>query len=300
MFDCIGFLGVGMMGNPMSKRLVEAGYEVIAYDIDQTALNRVKGFGANVAESPKEVSEKGNPVITMLPDSNAVESAVLGSDGLIHGGKEGDILIDMTTAYPMSTIKIAAEIAKKGMLMLDAPVSGGVIGAERGSLSIMVGGELTALEDCRPILQVLGTNIFHMGQVGSGHIMKAVNNFLSACSVIATSEALSLAIKAGLDPVKVINVLQVSSGRNYATDFKFPRFVLTRSFNDGFRVELLNKDLDILTRLARDLRVPMFTANIVQQIVGLAMSKGYAEMDHTSIAKLIEEYAGVEIKGSLE
>jgi 3-hydroxyisobutyrate dehydrogenase len=300
MFDCIGFLGVGMMGNPMSKRLVEAGYEVIAYDIDQTALKRVKGFGVNVAESPKEVSEKGNPVITMLPDSNAVESAVLGSDGLIHGGKEGDILIDMTTAYPMSTIKIAAELAKKGMLMLDAPVSGGVIGAERGSLSIMVGGELTVLEDCRPILQVLGTNIFHMGEVGSGHIMKAVNNFLSACSVIATSEALSLAIKAGLDPVKVINVLQVSSGRNYATDFKFPRFVLTRSFDDGFRVELLNKDLDILTRLARDLSVPMFTANIVQQIVGLAMSKGYAEMGHTSIAKLIEEYAGVEIKGSLE
>lgn len=297
MFEYIGFIGVGMMGTPMTKRLIHAGYKVVAFDIDPEALKRVKGNGADVAASPREIAQRCNPIITMLPNSDIVEEVVLGSGGIIEGARRGGVLIDMTTAYPMSTRMIAKRLTQKGMRMLDAPVSGGVVGAKQGTLSIMVGGDPDLVEQCRPLLQVMGKNIFYMGEVGSGHIMKVVNNFLSACSVAATSEALALATKGGLNPRKVIDVLQVSTGRNYATEFKFPRFVLPRTFDDGFRIGLLNKDLNILTRLARELKVPMFIANTVQQIFGFALSQGYEQKGHTCIAQLIEGWAGVKIEG---
>jgi len=295
MFELVGFIGVGMMGTPMVRRLVEAGYSVIAYDINPQAMRRVEEMGAETSTSAKEVAERCNPIITILPNSDDVEEVVLGPDGIIEGGSEGTVLIDMTTAYPLNTKKIAEEMAKRGMRLLDAPVSGGVVGAEKGTLSIMVGGDPELVEICRPLLQVMGKNIFHMGEVGSGHTMKAVNNFLSGCTMAATSEALALATKAGLDPKKVVDVLQVSSGRSYATDFKFPRYVFPRTFDDGFRLELLYKDLGILTRLGRDLGAPMFIANVIQQIVGLAVSKGYGKRGHTSIAEFIEKWASADI-----
>ena len=296
MFESIGFIGLGMMGIPMSKQLLDAGYKVVGYDVDPDACNQARANGADVASSPKEVSEKCNPVITIVPNSDIVEKVVLGSEGVMAGAGEGDVLIDMTTAYPMSTLKIAKELEKKGMRMLDAPVSGGVVGAEKGSLSIIVGGDTDLFEQCRPLFEVMGKNIFHMGAVGSGHIMKAVNNFLSGCSMVATSEAVALATKAGLEPKKVVDVLQVSTGRSYATEWKFPRFVLPRKFDDGFRIELFNKDLDILTRLARELGVPMFTAHTIHQIFSFAMSQGYGPKGHTAIAQLIEEWAGVKME----
>jgi 3-hydroxyisobutyrate dehydrogenase len=191
----------------------------------------------------------------------------------LEHGREGQVLIDMTTAHPSSTKKIAEALAEMGMRMLDAPVSGGVAGAEKGTLSIMVGGDDDLFEPCRPLLEAMGRKIFHMGGVGSGHTMKAVNNFLSACTMTATSEAMALATKASLEPRRVIEVLQVSSGRSYATDYKFPRYVLTRSFDDGFM------------------------ASTVQQIVGLAKSKGYGKRGHTSIAEFIERLAGIMIEG---
>jgi len=275
MFEHVGFIGVGMMGTPMARRLVMAGYNVVAYDIDPDAMRRVEEMVAETSASAKDVAERCNPIITILPSSDDVEEVVLGPGGLIEGGSEGTVLIDMTTAYPLSTKKIAEEMAKRGMHLIDAPVSGGVVGAEKGALSIMVGGDPELVETCRPLLQVMGKNIFYMGEVGSGHTMKAINNFLSGCTMTATSEALTLATKAGLDPKKVVDVLQVSSGRSYATDFKFPRYVLPRTFDDGFRLELLYKDLRIITRLGRDLGAPMLIANIIHKIVGQAVSKGY-------------------------
>jgi 3-hydroxyisobutyrate dehydrogenase-like beta-hydroxyacid dehydrogenase len=221
---------------------------------------------------------------------------VLGSDGVIQGAGDGDILIEMTTAYPMSTIKIAKIVETKGIKMLDAPVSGGIVGAEKGTLSIIVGGDIAIFEQCMPLFKVMGQNIFHMGRIGAGHTMKAVNNFLSGCSMVATSEAVALATKAGLEPKKVVDVLQVSNGRSYATEWKFPRFVLPRKFDDGFRIELFNKDLDIVTQLARELGLPMFMANTVQQIFSLAMSQGYGLKGHTAIAQLIEEWAGIKME----
>lgn len=297
MFECIGFIGLGMMGIRMSKRLIDAGYKVVGYDISPGALEKAKANGAEMASSPREVGESCNPVITMVPNSEIVEKVVLGPDGVIEGAAEGDVLIDMTTAYPMSTLKVAKKLESKGIRMLDAPVSGGVEGAESGTLSIMVGGEFELCEQCRSLFEAMGKNLFHMGGIGSGHVMKAVNNFLFGCAMAATSEALALAAKAGLSPKKVVDVLQVSTGRSYATEWKFPRFVLPRTFDDGFRIELLNKDLAIFTRLAQELQIPTFIAQTVQQIFNVAMSQGYGPKGGTAIALLIEEWAGVEIKG---
>lgn len=296
MFESIGFIGLGMMGIPMSKHLLDAGYNVVGYDVDPEACKKAKANGAEIASSPREVAQRGNPVITILPNSEIVEDVVLGDDGVMAGAAEGSVLIEMTTAYPMSTLKIAKELEKKGMRMLDAPVSGGVVGAEKGTLSIIVGGDQDLFEKCKPLFESMGKNIFYMGGVGSGHTMKAVNNFLSGCSMVATSEAVALATKAGLDPKRVVDVLQVSTGRSYSTELKFPKFVLTRQFDDGFRIELFNKDLEILTRLGRELKVPMFTANMIHQIFNFALSQGYGPKGHTSIAQLIEEWAGVKIE----
>jgi 3-hydroxyisobutyrate dehydrogenase len=296
-FESVGFIGVGMMGTPMLRNLVSAGYRVVAYDIDLEAMRRAVEGGAEAASSVGEVAERCNPVITILPKSEDVEEVVLGPGGVLEHGREGLVLIEMTTAYPLSTEKIAGALAGKGMRVLDAPVSGGVSGAEKGTLSIMVGGDEGTFETCRPLLEAMGRKVFHMGGVGSGHTMKAVNNFLSACSMTATSEALAIATKAGLEPRRVVDVLQVSSGRSYATDFKFPRYVLPRTFDDGFRLELLDKDLGILTRLGREIGAPTFIASTVQQIVSLAARQGYGKRGHTSIAEFIERWAGVRIEG---
>jgi 3-hydroxyisobutyrate dehydrogenase len=296
-FESIGFIGVGMMGTPMLRNLVGAGYRVVAYDIDPEAMRRAVEGGAEAASSVGEVTERCNPVITILPKSDDVEEVVLGPGGILEHGREGLVLIEMTTAYPLSTEKIAGILAGNGMRVLDAPVSGGVSGAEKGTLSIMVGGDKDTFETCRLLLEAMGRNIFHMGSVGSGHTMKAVNNFLSACSMTATSEALAIATKAGLKPSRVVDVLQVSSGRSYATDFKFPRYVLPRTFDDGFRLELLDKDLGILTRLGREIGAPTFIASTVQQIVSLAARQGYGKRGHTSISEFIERWAGVRIEG---
>ena len=298
MFEQVGFIGLGAMGIRMSKRLIGAGYPVLGYDIDRDALEKARANGAEIASSPREVGERCNPVITIVPNSEVVEKVVLGSEGVAEGAGEGDLLIDMTTAYPMSTLKVAEELAKRGIRMLDAPVSGGVEGAERGTLSIMVGGDDDLVEACRPLFEAMGKKLFHMGGIGSGHVTKAVNNFLFGCAMAATSEGLVLATKMGLDPKKVIDVLQVSTGRNYATEWKFPQFVLPRTFDDGFRIELLNKDLAIFTRLAQEFQIPAFVAQTVQQIFNVGMSKGYGPRGNTAIALLIEEWAGVKIEKS--
>ncbi len=296
-FGKVGFIGVGTMGTPMTRRLVEAGYQVVAYDIDPQALQRARDLGAGTRSSPKELAQHCNPIITMLPDSSIIENVVLGEGGIIEGAQKDGVLIDMSTAYPMSTIMLSKQLGKKGMHMLDAPVAGGVSGAEQGTLTIMMGGDSRLVEQYRPLFQVLGKNLFHMGETGAGHTMKAANNFLSACYMAATSEAVALATKAGLNPKTVVEVLQVSSGKSNASDVKFPKFVLTRTFADGFRTELFYKDLDITTSLSRELQVPMLVANTVQQLYALALSQGYGSKGHTSIARMIEEWARVKMEG---
>lgn len=296
MNEKIGFIGLGAMGQPMSKRLLAAGYKLLVYDLRPEAMETLVQKGAEAAASVKEVAEKCRKVITMVPNSEAVEKIVFNDQGFLKGAQAGDILIEMTSAYPPSTLKINEALRAKGIHMIDAPVSGGVIGAEAGTLSIMVGGEEGIFEACRPILSVMGKNLFYMGGIGAGHAMKAINNFLSATTLTATSEAVILATKLGLNPQRVVEVLQVSTGRSYSTEIKFPKYILPRTYNSGFALGLMYKDIDAVTRMAREYKIPMFLAHLVQQIFGLALAKRGEKEDHTVVFSCLEDLANLSRK----
>jgi 3-hydroxyisobutyrate dehydrogenase-like beta-hydroxyacid dehydrogenase len=291
MGERVGFIGLGAMGQPMSRRLLEAGFSLVVHDVRKEAMEIPIKKGAQGASSPKEVAEKCRKVITIVPNSDAVEQVVFAAGGLLEGLKAGDVLVEMTSAYPPSTLKVHQALAAKGAHMIDAPVSGGVVGAEAGTLSVMVGGDEKIFESCRPILSVMGKNLFYIGGIGFGHALKAINNFLSATTMAATSEAVILASKLGLSPQRVIEVLQVSTGRSYSTELKFPKFVLPRTFNSGFTMELMHKDINTVTRMAREYKVPMFIANLIQELFGSALIHGEGKMDHTAIFSFLEDLA---------
>lgn len=297
MFSTIGFIGVGMMGRQMVKRLLDAEHRVVAYDVSVENLKAATANGAVPASSSRTVAEEADVVITMLPSSVEVEDAVLGERGFVQGARKGNILIDMSTSRPQSTKYIASELSLRGIHMLDAPVSGGVAGAREGNLCILVGGEEEIFKRCYSIFGILGKHIFHLGKSGSGHIMKAANNFLAALSVVASGEAFALAVKAGLESTKIVEVLKVTTGRNYAAEIKFPKYILSRTFDDGFRLDLYVKDLNIFHELAEEYQVPIPIAENVFKIYTRAHDLGYGSNSHTSIIQMLEKDAGVIIKG---
>jgi 3-hydroxyisobutyrate dehydrogenase-like beta-hydroxyacid dehydrogenase len=296
MKEKVGFIGLGAMGDPMSQRLLEAGYPLVVFDVRKEAVEAIVKKGAKGAASPKEVAEQCGKVITIVPNSDAVEQVVFGPGGLLEGMKAGDVLMEMTSAYPPSTLKVNQALSAKGVHMIDAPVSGGVVGAVAGTLSVMVGGDEKTFEACRPILSVMGKNLFYIGGIGFGHALKAINNFLSATTLAATSEAIILASKMGISPQRAVEVLAVSTGRSYTTELKFPKFVLPGTFNSGFTMELMHKDINTVTRMAREYKVPMFMANLVQELYGYALAHGDKKTDHTEIFSWLEELAKMKVK----
>jgi 3-hydroxyisobutyrate dehydrogenase-like beta-hydroxyacid dehydrogenase len=296
MKEKVGFIGLGAMGVPMSQRLLEAGYPLVVFDVRKEAVETIVKKGARGAASSKEVAEQCGKVITIVPNSEAVEQVVFVPAGLLEGMKAGSVLMEMTSAYPPSTLKVNQALAAKGVHMIDAPVSGGVVGAVAGTLSVMVGGDEKIFESCRPILSVMGKNLFYIGGIGFGHTLKAINNFLSATTLAATSEALILASKMGISPQRAVEVLQVSTGRSYATELKIPKFVLPRTFNSGFTLELMHKDLNTVTRMAREYKVPMLLANLVQELYGYSLAHGDKKTDHTAIFASLEDLAGTKVK----
>jgi len=229
----------------------------------------------------------------MLPASPDVEAVVLGPKGVIDGAKPGNTVIDMSSSYPSSTKMICEQLAVKSIRMLDAPVSGGVKGAREGTLAIMVGGEEKDYEECRPIFEAMGKDIYYLGGTGAGHTLKALNNLCSACSMVITSETLVVTTKLGLSAEKVIDVINSSSGRSWSSQFKFPTFVLNNAFSSGFTIALMNKDLEIATSLGRELNIPMFVGAMVQQLYKCAVSQDMGNDCHTAIIKLIEGWGGV-------
>ncbi len=296
--ETIGFIGIGNMGRRMSSRLIDHGYTLVVYDIKSDAMDYVIVKGATGAVSPRDVAEKCRIVITSLPTPQVVEEVTLGPDGIIQGGSSSTIMIEMSTSGPNVIQKIDDAVKKKGIRLLDAPVSGAVLGAEQGTLSIMVAGDEGAFQTCRDLLGVFGKNIFYLGaKPGLGQVMKLINNLLSGTALVATSEALVLGVKAGLDPEKAIEVLNASSGRNSATLEKFPRYILPRTFGGGFTTGLFYKDVHLAIEMAESLRVPMFVGNAVMQMWGYAVARGGGEENSMKIIKYIEEWAGVEVKG---
>ena len=292
----IGFIGIGKMGAPMSRRLLEAGYPLVVYDLSEKAMEGLVEAGAGKASSVKDLARCSSVVITMLPASPDVETVVLGPEGVVEGAGAGDMVIDMSSSYPTSTKMIGERLSAKGVRMLDAPVSGGIKGAREGTLSIMVGGEEKDYEECRPIFEAMGQNIWYIGGLGAGHTVKALNNLCSACSMAITSEALVVAAKLGLSPERVIEVMNSSTGRSWSSQYKFPTFVLNNAFNSGFSIGLLNKDVEIATRLGRELHVPMFVGSMVQQLYNYAVGQSSGDDCHTTIIKLIEDWGGVTVR----
>jgi 3-hydroxyisobutyrate dehydrogenase len=292
----IGFIGIGSMGRPMSINLLRAGYELTVYDIREEAMEAPIRLGANAATGPKEVAQASDIVLTSLPTPEALEQVVLGADGVLEGARKGSILIDTSTVSPSTIKKIWAEAKDRGLMVLEAPVSGGVIGAEAGTLTVIVGGDRPVFERCHEILKVIGENIIHVGDIGSGNTVKLVNNLISLANVAVLSEGMVLGVKAGIEPETLYNVIKVSSGRSYALEVKLPRIISKGEFNQGFALDLACKDLGLALDLGREIGVPLLVTSVARQVYELARARGMGRLDHTAVITLLEEAAQVEVR----
>ncbi len=292
----VGMIGLGNMGNKIAKRLIGFGVDVGIFDINEKAVQELVDLGAVAVKTPVELAASYPYIITVLPNAAIVKEIVLGDNGLINGFTSKSLLIEMTTSIPAVTKEINEELTARNFRMIDAPVSGGVKKAVDGTLSIMVGGKETDYEEVQSLLQKIGENVIHVGAIGAGHTIKALNNLISSTTLAITGEALALGVKLGLDPNKMLEVINSSTGRSVSSDFKFPSQVINRKFDSGFTLDLMVKDLTIAMGMAEDEKVPMEIGNTNFQLwnEALATEKG---MDHTEIIKYIEEKFEVEIKG---
>lgn len=294
MAEKIGFIGLGIMGRPMAKNLLKAGHELVLYTRTKEKAENLAGEGATVADSPKEVAESADVVITMLPDSPDVEAVVAGKDGVLEGIKEGALIIDMSTISPVVARDLAGKAREGGASMLDAPVSGGDVGAKDGTLSIMVGGRKEDFERARPLFEVMGKTFTHVGETGAGQVVKACNQIVVGLTIEAVSEALVLGSKAGVEPSKILDVLSGGLAGNKVMEVKRDKF-LNRSFDPGFRVELHHKDLGIALAAGREYGVALPVTAIVDQMLEALKAKGRGDRDHSAILTFIEDLAQHEI-----
>ena len=290
----LGFVGLGNIGEPMCRRLLENGYEVSIYDADPEAVSRLGDTPAGPARNLKTLASSAEVVILSLPGSDVVEEVVLGEGGLAEGLSSGKVLIDTSSSKPSSTRELAEKLAEAGVEMLDAPISGGVLRAEEGKLAVMVGGEVEVFEECRGIFQAFGEKIFHVGDHGAGHLVKSLNNLLSATTLASAAEAVILAQKAGVAPETLLEVINAGNGRSYSTEVKFPNFILDRSFDDGFALGLMVKDLKIALETAAEMGHPMFSGSAISQLWQAAFARGCGPEGHTSIYAFLENLSGEE------
>lgn len=284
----IGFIGLGNMGGRMAVRLRGAGYTVKGYDIRPELADRL---GLTAATAAADVCE-AEMVLLSLPDSSVIEQVILGPGGVRDAARPGLVVVDLSTAEPSSTRKLHGILAERGVDYLDAAVSGGPAGAAAGTLTIMVGGEPLVLERVRPVLEVLGKRIYYMGGPGNGHATKAVNNFLNGMSLAATAEAMVVGVKAGLDPSQLLEVLNASSGRSYATEFRFPRILKGDYLEGGLSNALMAKDLDVYNALARQVRAPSLLGEVCRSVFAIAIGTGYADKVSNTIVDVLGNLAG--------
>lgn len=285
--DAVAFIGLGMMGLPMVRRLLEAGFKVRASDLSPAARATFSERGGDVFATAREAAEGTGIVITMLPDGAIVREALLGAGGMAEVLAPGALVIDMSSSAPLGTRKLAEELAARGIHLIDAPVSGGVKRAADGTLAIMVGGDPALIERARPLLDWMGRNIFATGPIGSGHAVKALNNYVSAAGLAAACEAAIVAQKFGIDPGVLVDVLNVSTGKNNSTDLKMKPFVLSGSFASGFAMALMAKDLGTAADLAHELGVKAEGADAAAELWADALSELGKGADHTEIYRFL-------------
>jgi 3-hydroxyisobutyrate dehydrogenase-like beta-hydroxyacid dehydrogenase len=292
----IGFIGLGNMGQPMARRLIEAGHKLIVYDTRNDAVAPLVALGAKLASSPQDVADRVETVMSSLPSLQISEKVATGEGGVIHG-KRVKRYVDLSTTGARVAAEICETLAKKNIVQIDSPVSGGVGGANKGTLAVMVSGPQADIDVVKDALSVLG-KVFVIGhKPGMAQTMKLANNFLSATAMAATSEAVAMGVKAGLDPVVMIDVINAGSGRTTASDGKFPQAILPRTFNYGFTTALMLKDVRLCVDEARALDVPNHVMSAVLDQWELTNTEFGGDTDFTAIVKMIERRAGVIVGG---
>ena len=288
----VGFIGLGNMGNPMASNVLKNGFPLTVFDKNPKAMQNLVEAGAKGAASPKEVTGAAEVVLTCLPGSPEVEGLYLDGGGLIDLATSGSVLVDMSSVLPSTPRKLEPRAKERGVQFLEAPVSGGVTGARAATLAIMTGGDPAVLERVRPILRAMGPNIYHVGTAGSGNTMKAINNMMSSVNALAMMEGMMLGLKAGLDLKTMAEIVKSSSGNSNALA-RVDRALIPRNFEPGFKVQLMNKDLETFNTIAKELHVPVSFSNIAQRYQQTALAAGLGEKDTSVIFTLIERLAGV-------
>jgi 3-hydroxyisobutyrate dehydrogenase-like beta-hydroxyacid dehydrogenase len=291
----IGFIGLGNMGFPMARRLVEAGHRVTVYDTRREPIERLAALGAEPASSVREVADRVETVMASLPTPDIVFAVAAGKGGLIEGNRVRRF-VDLSTTGSVMANRIFETLGARDIVQIDSPVSGGVAGAEKGTLAVMVSGPRAEVAAVEPALKVIGKVFFIGEQPGAGQTMKLCNNFLSAAAMTATSEAMVMGVKAGLDPRIMLDVINAGTGRNTATEDKFKRLVLPRTFNLGFTVGLMAKDLKLCLSEGKALGVPMQVAEAVTRLIETACEENGADQDLTTVVQPVERRAGVEVR----
>jgi 3-hydroxyisobutyrate dehydrogenase-like beta-hydroxyacid dehydrogenase len=290
----IGFVGVGRMGGPMVRRLLNAGFDLSISDKSEAVIAPLVELGAKRAESPAAVASAAEIVLASLPTPPIVQAVTLGPNGIGEGSKV-KIFIDVSTTGSTVAARVAEGLAAKGITAVDAPVSGGIAGAEKGTLAVMVSGPEAVYPTVKPVLEVIGKLFFVGTRPGQGQTMKLLNNLLSGTAMAISSEAVVMGVKAGLDPQQIMDVINAGSGRNSATQDKIPRCVIPRTFDFGFAISLLNKDIRLCLEEAETLGVPMIVGTAVRQLLAVTIATEGVNADLTEVVKTVERWAGVQV-----
>ncbi len=290
----VGYIGLGLMGKSMARNILKAGFPLVVHNRSKQAVDELVSEGAQAAGTPAELTSKVDVVITNLPDSPDVELVALGDKGIIETARKGQVFIDNSTIKPASARLIADRLGEKGVACLDAPVSGGDIGAQQGTLAIMVGGPAGALEEVRPVLEAMGKKITHVGESGAGQIAKAANQIMVAAQMVAMGELLIFARKSGADPEKVVAAIQGGAAQCWTLDVK-PERLFAGNRQPGFKAYMQAKDLGIVSDTARQYGIPLIAASVHNQLFNAMLEMGMGEDDNSAVIGVIEALAGVSL-----
>jgi 2-hydroxy-3-oxopropionate reductase len=291
----VGYIGLGLMGKAIARNILKAGFALVVHNRSRGAVEELVGEGALAGKSPADVASQVDVVFTNLPDTPDVELVALGADGILAGAHPGLIYVDNSTIKPAAARAIAAKLAEKGVQALDAPVSGGDIGARNGTLTIMVGGEATALEKVLPVLEAMGKKITHIGPAGTGQIAKAANQIMVAAQMVAMGELLIFAQKAGADPQKVVEAIKGGAAQCWTLDVK-PQRLFASNRTPGFKARMQAKDLNIILDSAREFGVPLMATAVNTQLYNAMVERGLGEQDNSAVVALIELLANVHLQ----
>jgi len=286
----LGFVGLGIMGKPMAGHLVKAGYTVHVYDVSEESVKHLSGLGAKACGCSREVAQKSDIIFIMVPDTPDVAAVLFGTDGLAEGLKRSSIVVDMSSISPIATKEFAKKLAAIGVKMLDAPVSGGQVGAENATLSIMVGGPVDVFNQIKPYFELMGKNIVHIGDHGDGQTCKVANQIVVALTIEAIGEALLFASKAGADPAKVRTALLGGFAQSRILELHGERMI-KRTFNPGFRIRLHQKDLNLALESARSLGLSLPNTSIAQELFNAVAAQGGSDLDHSAMVLALEKLA---------